>query len=62
MPERISYDHHGNLELSVSSIQLLQLEYMSDNRVWMRLHRDNGSDIVVWLVSREKITGTTERV
>jgi len=46
MPERIDYDDRGNLEISVSNVQLFQLEYMTDNRVWMRLHRDDGPDIV----------------
>jgi len=62
MPERIDYDDRGNLEISVSNVQLFQLEYMTDNRVWMRLHRDDGPDIVIWLSSRQKLTGTTERI
>ena len=47
MPERIDYDDSGNLEISVSNVQLFQLEYMTDNRVWMRLNRDDGPDIVI---------------
>ena len=62
MPERIDHNNRGNLEVSVSNVQLFQLEYVSDNRVCMRLHRDGAPDIVIWLTSREKITGTTERL
>ena len=62
MPERIDHDGRGNLDMSVSDVQLFQLEYLADNRVWMRLHRDNAPDIVIWLTSREKIAGSVERI
>jgi hypothetical protein len=62
MAERIDRDDRGNLDISVSNVELFQLEYTDDNRVVMRLHRDDAPDIVISLSSREKITGITERV
>lgn len=62
MSEHVGYDDSGNLEISVSSVQLFQLEYVAENRLCMRLHRDDAQDIIIWLSSRDKITGTTERL
>jgi hypothetical protein len=62
MLERIEHDKDGNLEISVSNVQLFQLEYIAHNRVRMHLHRDDAQDIVIWLSSREKINGSTERI
>ena len=57
--DRIDYDDAGNLDdVAIENVRMFRLEYMDDNRIWIRLYRDNKSDLVFHLEAAGKIAGT----
>lgn len=61
MTERIDYDSKGNLDdVAVSDVSMFRLEYMDRGQIWIRLYRDDASDIVIRLSSPRKIKGMHE--
>ena len=56
--KRVDYDETGNLDdVAVSDVSLFRLEYMDDNRIWIRLYRKGTPDLVIHLESAGKISG-----
>ena len=57
--DRIDYDAAGNLDdVAIENVRMFRLEYMDDNRIWIRLYRDNKSDLVFYLEAAGKIAGS----
>ena len=57
-PDRIDYDDNGNLDdVAIENVRMFRLEYMEDNRIWIRLYRDNKPDLVFNLEAAGKIAG-----
>jgi hypothetical protein len=59
MTDRIDYDDAGNLDdVAIENVLMFRLEYMDDNRIWIRLYRDNKPDLVFHLEAAGKIAGS----
>jgi hypothetical protein len=59
MTDRIDYDDAGNLDdVAIENVWMFRLEYMDDNRIWIRLYRDNKPDLVFYLEVAGKIAGS----
>lgn len=59
MIDRIDYDDAGNLDdVAIENVLMFRLEYMDDNRIWIRLYRDNKPDLVFQFQAAGKIAGT----
>jgi hypothetical protein len=57
--DRIDYDDAGNLDdVAIENVRMFRLEYMDDNRIWIRLYRDNKPDLVFHLEAAGKIAGS----
>lgn len=56
--DRIDYDDTGNLDdVVIANVRMFRLEYMDENRIWIRLYRDNKADLVFHLEAAGKIAG-----
>jgi hypothetical protein len=59
--DRIDLDDAGNLDdVAIDGVTTFRLEYMDESNIWIRLYRDGGKDVVIWLQARDKITGRAE--
>ena len=62
MSDRIDYDDNGNLDdVVIKDVSMFRLEYMAHNKIWIKLYKNEGDDIVIWLDSRKKINGIVEK-
>lgn len=56
--DRIDYDDAGNLDdVVIENVRMFRLEYMDENRIWIRLYRYDKTDLVFHLEAPGKIAG-----
>ncbi len=59
---RIDYDHKGDLDdVAISDVTMFRLEYMDNNRIWIRCYLEDREDVIINLSSNSKINGVVER-
>ena len=61
MTDRIDYDARGCLDdIVVEDVKMFRMEWMGNNSVWICCYREGKGDVVFWLNSAKKISGTHE--
>lgn len=57
--DRIDYNERGDLDdIVVNDVAMFRMERMDGGAFWIRCYRDGKPDVVFWLNSSRKITGS----
>jgi hypothetical protein len=59
VPDRIDYNARGDLDdIVVNDVAMFRMERMDSGVFWIRCYRDGKPDVIFWLRSERKITGS----
>ena len=59
--DRIDCNDKGDLDdIVINNVEMLHMEWMDDNTVWLRCYRKEKQDVIFWLTYKKKITGCHE--